>query len=412
MRALSLLLLGLCGLAAVLFGLTRLDQKPDEPVEPDGLVLLPVTWSDLTGWHSDDPRPALEAFRRSCAKIETAPPSRPMGGGRAPDGRAVYGTVGEWQSICLEAETQDNISAAEARSLLEKLFRPYRVRVPANGRDLFTGYYEPELLGCRVPSEGCAVPLLARPDDLVMVDLGLFREDLKGRRIAGRVADGTLRPYEDRAEIEGGALGEAGQPIAFVSDPVDAFFLHIQGSGRVRLPDGSALRVGYDGQNGYPYTAIGRVLIRQGHLTRDNVSMQSIRAWLAANPEKRDDILRSNASYIFFRDLKIEDPSLGPLGAQGVPLTPLRSLAVDRRHHALGVPMWVETSLPGAGEPLNTLMIAQDTGGAIVGPVRGDVFFGFGGEAPALAGAMKQPGSLTVLLPARLAGHDVAQPGP
>jgi membrane-bound lytic murein transglycosylase A len=250
--------------------------------------------------------------------------------------------------------------------------------------------------------------MLQRPGDIATANLGLFREPLKGQTITGKVADGRLVPYATRAEIEAGALDPAGLALVWLDDPVDAFFIHIQGSGRVKLDAGGDLRIGYDGQNGHPYTSIGRVLMDEGALETGKVSMQTIRAWLAAHPDQLRRVLDADASYIFFKALPIDDPLLGPPGAQEVPLTPGRSLAVDRRFHALGAPMWLETSLPAddagtPGEAFRRLMIAQDTGGAIRGPVRGDVFFGFGAEPTRLAGWMKQEGRLHVLLPRALA---------
>ncbi len=267
-----------------------------------------------------------------------------------------------------------------------------------------TGYFEPELKGSLVRDETYNTPIRALPEDLVQVDLGQFRDDLRGRRIAGEVKDGRLVPYADRADIQAGALGEKERVLAWVDSPIDAFFLHIQGSGRIRLPDETVLRVGYAGQNGHPYTAIGRVLIDEGEIPRQRISMQSIRAWLAAHPEDASRVMETNASYIFFRPIDVSDPALGPLGSQGVPLAPERSLAIDPRYHAFGMPIWVETKAPTSSsvdDPavFRRLMIAQDTGGAIRGVVRGDLFFGHGEEAANRAGRMNSPGRFYVLLP-------------
>jgi membrane-bound lytic murein transglycosylase A len=240
------------------------------------------------------------------------------------------------------------------------------------------------------------VPLYRKPDDLVMVDLGEFRENLKGERIAGRVIDGRLRPYEDRTRIEGGALKGRDLEMVWVDDPVDAFFLHIQGSGRITLEDGSVMRVGYAGQNGHPYIAVGRELIARGVLTKENVSMQSIREWLHANPGEASGLMNKNPSFVFFRPLDGE----GPLGAQGVALTPGRSLAVDRSFVPYGLPVWLDAQDPLDGAArVRRLMVAQDTGGAIRGPVRGDVFWGHGADAELRAGRMKSPGRYYLLIP-------------
>jgi membrane-bound lytic murein transglycosylase A len=248
------------------------------------------------------------------------------------------------------------------------------------------------------------VPLYGRPPDLVSVDLGSFREDLKGRRIAGRVEEGKLVPYADRQAIEQGALAGHDLELVWVDDPIDAFFLQIQGSGRVRLADGGELRVGYAGENGHPYYAIGRELVKRGALRKEEVSMQSIRRWLEEHPDEAPAVLATNASYVFFQVIEGE----GPLGAEGIPITAGRSLAVDRKHWPLGVPLWVDTAAPAAQKgapdrPLRRLVIAQDTGGAIRGPIRGDVFWGASDEAAEIAGRMKHPGRLWVLLPKELA---------
>jgi len=236
------------------------------------------------------------------------------------------------------------------------------------------------------------VPVYGRPDDLVTVDLGQFRPSLRGEHLAGRVEAGRLLPYATRADIDARGLAKA--PILFYADdPVGLFFLHVQGSGRVRFEDGSTARVGYAAQNGQPYTAIGKVLIERG-VPREDLSMPSVRAWLKAHPEEAPAVMERDASYIFFKEEPIGDPALGAKGTEGVPLTPLGSLAVDPRLHALGVPFFV--SVPGE---LNGLFVAQDTGGAIRGPVRGDIFFGFGNDAETRAGNLNRPGRLYVLLP-------------
>ena len=399
MRPTLILTLGVTFLALAMLGIWHVYQPTQPPLEdkPLTLELEPVTWAQVPGWRAEELRPALGAFQRSCKRIMRGDPDAAMGG------HAVYGAKGDWHRVCETALALSDPDDQQIKTYFETGLVPHKVLLPEGKDGLYTGYYEPEMDGALEPSEEYATPLLARPDDLVMVYLGEFRDHLKGERIAGRVISGTLKPYESRAEIEAGELGEKAFPLAYVRDPVDAFFLHIQGSGRVTLPDGGVLRVGFAGQNGHPYTSIGRVLIRRGLLPRDQVTMQSLRAWLADNPDLRDEILNANASYVFFRDLQIDDPSLGPIGAEGLPLTPMHSLAVDRSFHAMGVPMWTDTLMPLTAEPLQNLMIAQDTGGAIRGPVRGDVFFGFGGDAPLLAGGMKRTGDLYVFLPPALA---------
>jgi membrane-bound lytic murein transglycosylase A len=236
-----------------------------------------------------------------------------------------------------------------------------------------------------------------------MVDLGRFRDEFKGKRIAGKIQEGSLVPYPDRREIDAGALAGRKLEIAWVDDPVEAFFLQIQGSGRIALAEGGEMRIGYAAQNGRPYASIGKELIDRGALPREAVSMPTIREWLKAHPAETRPVLEKNPSYVFFQELKGE----GPMGAEGVPLTPGRSLAVDLKYMPLGVPVWIAGGMPGltGDQPdrkLHRLLVAQDTGGAIRGPVRGDVFYGFGPEAESVAGRMKHRGKLWVMLPKEL----------
>jgi membrane-bound lytic murein transglycosylase A len=329
---------------------------------------LPRHVAELPGWGQDELVAAVPAFLAGCR-----PPALPA-------------------ALCAEAAALPPGDDAAARAFFETRF----TLRPA-GKGLMTGYYEPELRGAASPSTEYPVPLHTRPADLVEVDLGLFAPDLRGRRTAGRVAGGKLLPYPDRAAIEAGG----GPALLWLADPVDRFFLQIQGSGRVLLPDGGVRRVGYDGQNGRAYVPIGRILADRGELPRAEVSMQSIRAWLAAaSPERARALMDENPSYVFFRAVPAR-PDQGPTGAQGVPLTPMRSIAVDRTEIPLGSPVWIVTRHPLTGQPLRRLVMAQDTGGAIRGPARADLFWGWGPEAAAAAGPMKEPSELFVLVPAR-----------
>jgi membrane-bound lytic murein transglycosylase A len=253
----------------------------------------------------------------------------------------------------------------------------------------------PELKGSRQKNAAYHVPIYRVPDDLVTADLGLFKPDLKGVQIVGKVEKGKLKPYDNRAEIDAGALADRGFEILYVDDPIDAFFLHIQGSGRVVMEDGTKVSIGYAGTNGQPYVAIGRGLVDSGALGKDDVSMQSIRKWLADHPGEAEKTMEANPSYVFFREL----PGDAALGAQGVALTPERSLAVDHRFLPYGLPLWLDAEAPDSSERLRRLMIAQDTGGAIKGPVRGDFFWGFGHGAGEMAGRMKSKGRYFLLLP-------------
>lgn len=354
------------------------------PPAPPRLTLTRTDFPALPGWRNDDQGAALVAFRASCARLMSLPADRALGiGGRAAD----------WQAPCRAAAS---VAPGQARGFFETWFRPYAGADNDKPDGLFTGYYEPELKGSLTLGGRYRWPLYRRPGDLVSVDLGLFRPDLKGETIAGKLAGGRLVPYDDRTRIEDGSLAGKGLELAWVDDPVSAFFLQIQGSGRIDLPDGRVLRVGYAGQNGRPYVAIGRTLVQRGDLAQDAVTMQTIRAWLEAHPgEAARSIMDSNPSYVFFRVLQ----GPGPLGAEGVPLTAGRSLAVDPRFVPYGMPIWLDAAAPSGPGRLERLMVAQDTGGAIRGPVRGDVFWGHGAEAEAASGVMKSPGRWYLLLP-------------
>ncbi len=383
----------------------EVSSPPSETAVPPApaVVYTPSAFADLPGWTADDQDAALPAIRRSCARLQTLPADRPLVGG------GIAGRAGDWQALCREAAS---LAAGELRAWLEQAFVPVAIAAggPADGdgrpkdrlaeEGLFTGYYEPEVRGSRIPVDPYRYPLYARPDDLVTVDLGAFEPDLNGRTLVGRIADGRLVPYYTRAEIDAGALAGRGLELLWLDDPIERFFLHIQGSGRVALADGSVVRVGYAAKNGRPFTAIGRVLLGRGVLERGQATMQGIKRWLAAHPGERDAVLHLNESYIFFRLIEGE----GPIGAEGVPLTPGRSLAVDRRFVPLGVPVWIATDHPLlASQPFRRLMVAQDTGSAIKGAVRGDIFWGAGEAAALAAGAMSEPGRMWLLLPRDLA---------
>lgn len=362
----------------------------------DRLELEPARFADLPGWRRDRIAAALPAFRRSCARLTALPDDTDLGGA------GFAGKVVDWRPACAAAAKVPAGNQAAARAFFERWFRPAAITRGGDPLGLFTGYYEPLLRGSRKRGGRYTVPLYMRPSDLISVDLGQFRDTLQGQRIAGRVVNGRLLPYPDRAAIDKGALAGRKLELVWVDDPVDAFFLEVQGSGRIELAEGGELRVGYAGQNGHPYFAIGKDLIERGALRPEEVSLQSIRRWLAAHPKEAAAVLHRNPSYVFFQKIEGE----GPLGAQGVVLTPGRSLAVDRSQIPLGVPLWLSAGIPGPreGDPdrkLRRLLIAQDTGGAIQGPVRGDVFWGHSEEAAEIAGRMKHRGRLWVLLPKR-----------
>jgi len=340
--------------------------------------LTPTTFAALPGWQQDDVRQAWPAFLQSCSVLASR---------QAP-----------WKAPCAAAGAVDAKDVAAVRRFFETYFVPNQVRNP-DGADtgLITGYYEAMLYGSRKRGGAFQTPLYRVPDDLVTVDLGSIYPDLQNRRLRGRLSGKTVIPYQSRADIDRAPL--SGKELLWVSDPVDAFFLEVQGSGRVKLDSGETVRVGYADQNGHPYKAIGRWFVEQGIMTPDQVSAQSIRAWIAANPSRRQELLNVNPSYIFFTETKVADPGIGPRGALNVPLTPGRSIAIDRTILPLGAPVWLSTTMPKDGAPLQRLVMGQDVGGAIRGAVRADFFFGFGSEATENAGLMKQSGTMWVLLP-------------
>ncbi|MGZ6021709.1 MAG: murein transglycosylase A [Rhizomicrobium sp.] len=377
---LVLLMLALAGVAGWFL-------LPHKAGRVETLTLTPVSFGELPGWNQGNPRAALAAFRRSCAMVLKQAPGTELG--------AYAGRAADWQPVCRASLTADE---SNARAFFANNF----VAEEAGGHGLFTGYYEPLLQGSRTRHDAYQTPVYALPGDLISADLGLFRPEWKGERLAGRLTGQHLVPYAGRAEID--AKPPAAAVLFYGDDPVSVFFLHIQGSGRVMLDDGSIIRVAYAGQNGRPYTPIGRTLIRSGALPRENVSMQTIRAWLKSNPAAARQVMESDESFVFFKESPVGDPSLGSAGAEGVALTPMASTAVDLRFHVLGVPVFIATTTPD-GHALQNLFVAQDTGGAIRGPVRADIFFGFGAKAESLAGGMKSSGQLYVLLPKSLAAR-------
>jgi membrane-bound lytic murein transglycosylase A len=325
-----------------------------------------------------DAAAALAAFRKSCPSLQKR------------TDRSGLTKPGDWTAACATAATTTNPQA---------FFRDnFRAVTVAGGEGFATGYYEPEIAGSRTPWPGYAAPLYKRPPDLIEADLGLFAADLDGRKVRGRVIDDSFLPYPDRAAIMAGALAGKGLELAWAADPYEAFFLEIQGSGRLRLPDGGVMRIGYAGQNGRKYVAIGKVLIDQGKLPKGGANMDAILGWLRSHPAEAPAILAANPSVVFFRELAGE----GPVGAMGVAVTPNVSVAADPAFIPLGAPLFVETTLPG-GAPLAALMVAQDTGGAIKGANRIDLFRGSGDKARAEAGAQAAKARIVLLLP-RTAG--------
>lgn len=370
-----------------LFGLTACETTSSTATgdENANLVLTPAKYSDLSGWAGDSQMQALPSFAKSCDRIQKKKSTDAFG--------PVGGTYGDWQRVCQKMTPDLYTNNDAARRFIESEFNVWRATADNGKKDgLFTGYYEASLKGSRTRHGPYQTPLRKRPADLVMVDLGEFRDTLKGQRIAGRVTNGQLKPYEDHRAIDQGKLsGDDALALVWVDDPVKAFFLQIQGSGRIILDDGTVMRVGYAGQNGHPYYAVGRELVKRNAMNKDDVSMQSIEAWLKAHPSQAKDILYTNPSYVFFTELKGD----GPLGGENIALTAERSLAVDRSKVPYGIPVWLDLK----DLPFRRLMVAQDTGGAIRGPIRGDIFFGYGDRAEELAGPMKAKGQWWFLLP-------------
>jgi membrane-bound lytic murein transglycosylase A len=348
------------------------------PPPPTAPALQPSTWDAISGWRDDDLAQAWEAFRQSCAALQKKDAA--------------------WQETCAAAGALGKPGGEKLRGFFEQYFTPYLVTNPDGGNDgLITGYYEPLLAGGRSRSKRYPHPLYAVPDDLVTVDLSALYPELKSLRLRGRLQGNKLVPYYTRAEIDNGLAPLKGRELLWVDDAVELFFLQIQGSGRVKLDNGETVRIGYADQNGHPYKSIGKALVERGELPLEKASMQGIKDWGKQNPDKLAELLNLNASYVFFRELP--NNGNGPLGALGVPLTAGRSLAVDPRSIPLGAPVFLSTTWPNSGKPLQRLMLAQDTGGAIRGAVRADFFWGFGKEAGKEAGAMKQSGRMWVLLP-------------
>ena len=352
------------------------------PVQPVS-VLTSSRWEQLPDWHMQDLAASWPAFLQSCRVLRSKP---------------------VWQQSCAHAVQLDANDNQALRTFYEEEFTPYQVNNPDGSTlGLITGYYEPKLLGSRTRSERFRYPLYAVPDDLLQIDLGAAYPQLKDQRLRGRVQGKRVVPYYKRAEIDAGTESLKGRELFWVEDAVELFFLQIQGSGRIELPDGSLVKIGYADQNGFPYVSVGKKLVEMGELKLQQASMQGIMEWAARHPDKLDALLQQNPSYVFFRELP--DSLSAPLGALGVPLTGEYSLAVDARTIPLGAPVFLATTQPNSTLPLNRLMLAQDTGGAIKGAVRADFFWGFGERAAEQAGSMKQQGRMWLLFPAG------AQPG-
>ena len=351
------------------------------PAAPPAKPLQVARWADLPGWADDDLSAAWPAFLQSCRALASKPKWL------------------LWRAACAEAKTLPANDGAAQRRFFEARFAPYLLTNPdGTTSGLITGYYEPLLRGSRQRSATFSQAVLGVPADLLTIELADVLPDLKGMRLRGRLQGNKVIPYYSRADINARESSYADRVLLWVDDAVELFFLQIQGSGRAKLPDGSMVRIGYADQNGHPYQSIGRVLIERGELKPEQASMQGIQAWARANPDKLNELLNANPSYVFFREVPSKGGE-GPQGALGVPLLAERSIAVDPRQVPLGAPVFLSTTQPASAAPLRQLMLAQDTGGAIRGVVRADFFWGFGDQAGNLAGKMKQQGQMWVLLP-------------
>lgn len=342
-----------------------------------------VGYAELPGWAEDDLTQLWPAFLASCDVMV-----RRTG----------------WLEVCTEARQLNAMDDQAVRKFFESRFVPHEVRnADGSATGMVTGYYEPLLRGSRTRGGVFQTPLYRPPPDLLTVDLSTVYPELKNMRLRGRLAGNKVVPYFNRAEMTRQGL-PPGSELLWVDDPIDAFFLQIQGSGRVMLDGGKeTVRMAYADQNGHPYKSIGRYLVDRGELKLEQASMQGIKAWAAANPHRLEELLNANPSVVFFKEERITDARQGPRGALGVPLTERRSIAIDPQFITLGAPVFLSTTRPNSKEPLRQLMMAQDTGGAIRNPVRADFFWGFGHEAGELAGKMKQPGQMWLLLPRELA---------
>jgi membrane-bound lytic murein transglycosylase A len=369
---------------------------PHWPIEIPGTQYSPVGWSEIAGWADDDHLPAFRTFRASCKPIaaQRKPPADPK-----PLGSSL-------REPCHAARAAEISDSAKAREFFERHFQPLRISKLGDAEGFVTGYYEPIIDGSRTQTDVYNVPVYRRPSNLFVrgVKPGTVGLPNKGQ-VFRKIGRRKLVPYYDRAEIEDGAIAGRGLEIVWLKSQTDLLFTQIQGSARVRLEDGGTVRINYDAHNGYPYTPVGRILIERNIVLKEQMSMQRIRQWMDENPDGAKELRRQNRSYVFFRQVQLSDKDEA-VGAQGVPLTPGRSIAVDKALHVYGTPFFIEGELPIESEqaktPFRRLMIAQDTGSAIVGPARADLYFGAGAEAGQISGRMRHNARFALLLPSSL----------
>jgi membrane-bound lytic murein transglycosylase A len=392
----------IAAVAAVSVGVVSIGEANSPPKQPRpgmkaAISYKPLTFAEVPRWEHDDHAAAFKAFQRSCDRVLASARERGAAADRpAPPSAQLVG-------VCnVAARATGSVNNAAAKVFFETFFTPHAVS-HGGSQGLLTGYYEPVLHGSRVPEGAYQTPIYKRPPDLVNLVDETQRGTVGSALTHARKTSQGVEPYATRAQIEQGALKGRKLELLYLADPVEAFFMHIQGSGRVKLTDGTTVRVHYDGKNGHPYSSIGRYLIEKGLLAADKVSMGALKRWLKLEPERGKQVMWQNASFVFFRELKGTEAK-GPLGAMNVQLTPGRSLAVDTSFHALGLPIYVSAARmrhvsKANGGAFNRLMVAQDVGSAIKGPERGDIYFGSGDRAGRLAGVTKHPGQFIVLLP-------------
>jgi membrane-bound lytic murein transglycosylase A len=368
----------------------------DLPLQISGSQYAPLVWSDIAGWNADDHLAAYAAFRTSCKPIaaQTGPPGDP---------KALGASLRDPCRIAKRLELSDG---ARAKAFFEAHFLPLRISRLGEGEGFVTGYYEPVIDGSRTRSDVYNVPVYRRPSNLFVRGASQSSNGLPNKgQVFRKIGRRKLVPYYDRAEIEDGAIAGRGLEICWLRHQTDLLFSQIQGSARVRLEDGSTLRINYDAHNGYPYTPVGRILIDRGIIPKDQMSMHKIREWMDVNPDGANELRRQNKSYVFFREVQLSDRDEA-VGAQGVPLTPGRSIAVDKSLHVYGTPFFIEGELPIESEqsktPFHRLMIAQDTGSAIVGPARADLYFGAGADAGKVSGRLRHNARFVILVPKSL----------
>ncbi len=386
------------------------------PLEIEGSQYAPVAWADIAGWSEDDQLPAFAAFRASCKPI--AAQRKPSVDPKAPDPKALDTKAPDTKALdtkalgtslrdpCRAARIANISDGAQARAFFEENFLPLRISRLGESDGLVTGYYEPVIDGSRTPTDVYTVPVYRRPSNLFVRGVRQDAANMPNKgQVFRKIGRRKLVPYYDRAEIEDGAIAGRGLEICWLKSQTDLLFTQIQGSARIRLEDGSTLRINYDAHNGFPYTPVGRILIERNIIPRDQMSMQRIRQWMEENPDGAKELRRQNRSYVFFREVPLSDKDEA-VGAQGVGLTPGRSIAVDKSLHVYGTPFFIEGELPIDSEqsktPFRHLMVAQDTGSAIVGPARADIYFGAGAEAGRVSGRLRHNVRFVMLVPKSL----------